>query len=90
MLYRAELTAVPAPDSISADKGIKRAADKILLPPSAGARLMSQDAYKNGPMFFRLTNAAGRSTHAGLLEVSAAEGFVALPRKVWGAGSMQS
>lgn len=43
---------------------------------------MSQDAYKNGPMFFQLTNAAGNRTHAGLLEFSAAEGFVALPRKV--------
>ena len=55
---------------------------QILLPPSAGASLMGQDAYKNGPMFFQLTNAAGNRTHAGLLEFSAAEGFVALPRKV--------
>lgn len=54
---------------------------QILLPPSAGASLMAQDAFKNGPMFFRLTNAAGNHTHAGLLEFSAAEGFVALPRK---------
>jgi hypothetical protein len=57
---------------------------QILLPPSAGASLMGQDAYKNGPMFFQLTNAAGNRTHAGLLEFSAAEGFVALPRKVGG------
>ena len=47
---------------------------------------MGQDAYKNGPMFFQLTNAAGNRTHAGLLEFSAAEGFVALPRKVGGWG----
>lgn len=43
---------------------------------------MQQDAYKNGPMFFRLETAAGSFTHAGLLEFSAAEGFVALPLKV--------
>lgn len=153
VLYRAELTAVPAPESVAADKGIRRAADKarpaavvwwwlegrqggrqvfltavparqaqpaaaaarrcphllplalpqpctisgppcpiacphtqILLPPSAGAALMIQDAYKNGPMYFRLTAPGGRYTHAGLLEFSAAEGFVALPLKVLGLG----
>lgn len=88
VFYRANLTAVPAPESIATDKGIRRAADKILLPPSAGTSLMQQDAYKNGPMFFRLETAAGSFTHAGLLEFSAAEGFVALPLKVirslWG------
>ena len=58
------------------------ACPQILLPPSAGASLMSQDAYKNGPMFFRLAAPGGRVTHAGLLEFSGAEGFVALPLKV--------
>ena len=49
---------------------------------------MQQDAYKNGPMFFRLETAAGSFTHAGLLEFSAAEGLVALPLKGgwWGLG----
>jgi hypothetical protein len=47
---------------------------------------MDQNAYKNGPMFFKLTTAGGSSTHAGVLEFSAAEGFVALPRKVSSAG----
>ncbi len=37
---------------------------------------------QNGPMFFKLVTAAGSTTHAGLLEFSAAEGFVALPLKV--------
>ena len=32
VLYRAELIAVPAPESIAADKGIKRAADKVSMP----------------------------------------------------------
>lgn len=88
VLYRAELLAVPAPESIAADKGIRRAADKILLPPSAGSSLLSQDASKNGPMYFHLATPSGTATHAGLLEFSGAEGFVALPLKVirslWG------
>ena len=33
-------------------------------------------------MFFKLGTPAGSTTHAGLLEFSAAEGFVALPLKV--------
>lgn len=45
---------------------------------------MGQDAYKNGPMFFRLETRGGSATHAGLLEFSAAEGFVALPLKARG------
>ena len=54
-----------------------------MLPPSVGASLMDQNAYKNGPMFFRLATAGGASsTFAGVLEFSSAEGFVALPRKV--------
>ena len=52
---------------------------------------MAQDAYKNGPLFFRLTTAAGAETHAALLEFTGAEGFIALPRKVirslWGPGA---
>jgi hypothetical protein len=37
VLYRAELIAVPAPESIAADKGIKRAADKVRGCPHATA-----------------------------------------------------
>jgi ubiquitin fusion degradation protein 1 len=86
--YHARLQAVPVPEAAAAGRGIKRAADKLLLPPSAGASLMDQGAMRNGPMFFTVTTAAGRSTHAALLEFTAAEGFAALPRKVvrslWG------
>ena len=32
VFYRATLTAVPAPESIAADKGIRRAADKVRVP----------------------------------------------------------
>lgn len=84
VVWRNSLVAVPVPDSIVQNKGIKRAADKILLPPSAGRSLMDQNAYSNGPMFFKLQGSSGSTnvTHAGLLEFSAAEGFVALPQKV--------
>jgi len=88
VVYRAQLMAVPAPEDVAASKGIRRAADKLLLPPSAGDSLLRQDASKNGAYFFELTNGTGRRTHAGLLEFTAAEGFVALPKKVvrclWG------
>lgn len=88
VLYNASLIAVPAPDSIATSKGIKRSADKILLPPSAGRLLLDQNASKNGAYFFELESQTGRKTHAGLLEFTAAEGFIALPQKVlrclWG------
>jgi hypothetical protein len=67
---------------------------QILLPPSAGASLLNQDASKNGTYFFQLSNGSGRVTHAGLLEFSSAEGFVALPRKVirclWGPNAREA
>ena len=88
VFWRAKLRAVPAPEDVAASKGIKRAADKILLPPSAGTFLLNQDAMKNGAYFFELTHPSGRQTHAGILDFTAAEGFIALPRKVarclWG------
>jgi ubiquitin fusion degradation protein 1 len=82
VIWRGKLQAVPAPEDIAASKGIKRAADKILLPPSVGSSLLHQDAYKNGAYFFELKHPSGRRTHAGLLEFTAAEGFIALPKKV--------
>jgi ubiquitin fusion degradation protein 1 len=82
VIWRGKLQAVPAPEDIAASKGIKRAADKVLLPPSAGSSLLNQDAFKNGAYFFELKHASGRRTHAGLLDFTAAEGFIALPRKV--------
>lgn len=92
VIWHGELIAIPAPESIAQDKGIVRAADKVLLPSSAGRHLMDQNAYSNGPMFFELrpihitsnssiTSAA--TTTAGLLEFSSAEGFISIPRKVW-------
>eukprot|EP00955_Chlamydomonas_euryale_P109908 365965-Chlamydomonas_euryale.AAC.20 len=49
---------------------------------------MDQDAPRNGAMHFELRTPGGASTHAGLLEFSAAEGTVQLPARVadnlWG------
>lgn len=82
VVYWGELQAVPAPENVASDKGIKRAADKALLPASVGRSLLEQQAFKNGAYFFEITNSLGRKTCAGLLEFSSAEGFIALPRKV--------
>jgi len=82
VIWHGKLQAVPSPEDIAASKGIKRAADKVFLPPSAGRSLLNQDAYKNGAYFFELKHPSGRKTHAGLLNFTAAEGFIALPRKV--------
>lgn len=88
VVYWGTLQAVPAPETIALDKGIKRAADKVLLPPSVGRSLLDQGASKNGAYFFDIDNGLGRHTCVGLLEFSSAEGFIALPSKVarclWG------
>lgn len=88
VLWRGKLQAVPAPEDAAASKGIKRAADKVLLPPSAGTSLLDQAAMKNGAYFFELKHPSGRHTHAGILDFTSAEGFIAVPRKVarclWG------
>eukprot|EP00798_Chlamydomonas_sp_ICE-L_P002791 gene2791-12666_t len=90
VFYEEMLQALPLDESAVIAKGIRRFADKVKLPPSAGATLMAQDAPKNGPMLFEVRTAAGSFTHAGLLEFTQAEGTVALPRKVidklWGRG----
>lgn len=57
--------------------------DKLTLPPSALDMLTKQDALAQGPMLFRVTTTTtARTTHAGVLEFSAAEGTVGLPLKV--------
>lgn len=83
VVWRGKLLAVPAASEIASAKGIRRAADKVLLPRSVGDNLLQQDAMKNGPYFFELKSIkTGRKTHAALLEFSAAEGFIGLPEKV--------
>uniref|UniRef100_A0A383WIE9 UBX domain-containing protein n=1 Tax=Tetradesmus obliquus TaxID=3088 RepID=A0A383WIE9_TETOB len=85
---RVQLAAAPASADAASSRGIKRAADKLLLPPSVGASLMSQDAPKNGAMLFEVAASNGGRTHAGVLEFTAPEGVVLLPEKVanclWG------
>ena len=61
---------------------------QVLLPPSAGAALMAQEAPKNGPQFFELATPQGARTHVGVLDFTAVEGVTALPphvaRNLWG------
>lgn len=65
--------------------------DKIKLPPSCFTELSEQGAFDKGPLHFSLTvegpEVAGtrifRTTHAGVLEFTADEGFVALPQHCW-------
>ncbi|KAK9833421.1 hypothetical protein WJX81_003671 [Elliptochloris bilobata] len=52
--WQAALSVVPADEGAARSKGIKRGADKVLLPPSVGAELMRQDAPKNGAQLFEL------------------------------------
>ncbi|GMH35773.1 hypothetical protein BSKO_03641 [Bryopsis sp. KO-2023] len=88
VFWEKRYVAVPIPDSMGAEKGIKRVSDKILLPSSVSNDLMDQGSSRNGAMLFEVATPSGRSTHAGLLEFTAAEGTVGLPRKVirslWG------
>ena len=51
-----------------------RASPQVLLPPSAGAALLLQDAAVNGTPFFELHTASGARTHVSVLDYSAAEG----------------
>ncbi|GLC44384.1 hypothetical protein PLESTM_001591300 [Pleodorina starrii] len=125
VFLRVELQALPADEGVALAKGVKRSKDKLILPPSVGASLLSQDASKNGAMLFQLSlpgtgtgtgtaaasvvgaasggpsspslphpqqspaaaeaasiaSGSGR-THAGVLEFTAPEGTVLLPRKV--------
>ncbi|KIY94126.1 hypothetical protein MNEG_13835, partial [Monoraphidium neglectum] len=48
VFFHAQLQAAPTSAAAAAARGIRRAADKIVLPSSAGAVLMAQEAYKNG------------------------------------------
>jgi Ubiquitin fusion degradation protein UFD1 len=71
----AVLMALPAP-------GARCCCRQMLLPPSVGAFLMSQDVPKNGAIFFEVATQDGRRTHAGVLDFTAPEGTVVLPHKV--------
>lgn len=71
--------------------------DKIKLPPSCFTELSDQGAFDKGPIYFRLSvigredssdmktaeNENRGTTHSGVLEFTADEGFVRLPPHVW-------
>jgi hypothetical protein len=63
-------------------KGIRRANDKISLPPSCKAELEIQHASKNGLLYFVLSMASGRRTCASILDFSAPEGTIDCPASV--------
>jgi hypothetical protein len=71
-----QLAAAPADMAAAAARGIRRAADKLVLPASAGASLTHQDASKNGVSLFEVAASNGGRTHAGVLEVGPAAGAV--------------
>lgn len=88
---RVRLSAAPAAPGDAAARGIRRAADKLVLPPSVGEALLAQGAPRNGAMLFEVAAPNGGVTHAGVLEFAAPEGVVLLPSKVsdclWGQSS---
>ncbi|GAX85225.1 hypothetical protein CEUSTIGMA_g12645.t1 [Chlamydomonas eustigma] len=92
VFFSAMLHAMATDSQAIASKGIKRAEDKLQLPRSVGQILMDQGASRNGAMMFEVKTPGGCVTHAGLLDFSAAEGFVAIPKKVadclWGVGGI--
>lgn len=76
MSLHLQLAAAPADMAAAAARGIRRAADKLVLPASAGASLTHQDASKNGVSLFEVAASNGGRTHAGVLEVRAVPGAV--------------
>jgi hypothetical protein len=84
----ATLAAALLPPEVAAAKGIKRSADKIVLPAHLSEELMKQAAHEKGRPFWRLSARDGRSTVAAALDFSGSDSEVLLPRKVvqslWG------
>ena len=61
--WQETLAPVPRDEAEALAKGVRRAESKLVLPASA-EHLATQDVARNGPMFFSLTSASGRRTHA--------------------------
>lgn len=60
--------------------------DKIKLPPSCFTELSEQGAFDKGPLHFQLSlmhQEDNKTTHAGVMEFTAEEGFVGLPPHIW-------
>lgn len=76
-----QLSAVPRDEVDAQQRGIRRATDKVVLPPSAQAELLYQGAHlSGGPQHFELVTADGSArTHAGVLSFTAPEGTIGLP-----------
>lgn len=61
VFYQASLQALPLDERTIATKGIRRAEDKICLPPTAGSQLINMDAMKNGEPTQSITHHSIRS-----------------------------
>lgn len=79
---------MPLSSDVADAKGIRRHADKIILPARLGNEFMKQNAHELGVAFWKVSARDGRSTAASVLEFSAPDGVVMLPPKVvhslWG------
>lgn len=89
VVWRASLQARYLPAATAESRGIRRAADKLVLPRSAAAQLLDAGAARNGAMFFSVVcPAIGGATHAGLLECTGEEGELGMPagvaQSLWG------
>eukprot|EP01025_Chloroclados_australasicus_P027761 TRINITY_DN27479_c0_g1_i1.p1 TRINITY_DN27479_c0_g1~~TRINITY_DN27479_c0_g1_i1.p1 ORF type:complete len:413 (-),score=61.58 TRINITY_DN27479_c0_g1_i1:245-1483(-) len=84
----AQLRAQALDEQSVQQRGIKRRLDKLVLPPTMEAQLLQQNAPKNGTLLFEVRAENGRYTHAGVLDFTAPEGTVLIPKKVvnclWG------
>lgn len=84
----ATLQAVPLEPGVAAQRGVKRSADKIILPASLSHELMKQSAHEQGTPFWEVSARDGRATCTTALEYTAPDGVVMLPEKVvhslWG------
>lgn len=84
----ATLQAVPLDAAVALRRGVKRSADKIVLPASMSSELMKQSAHEVGTPFWEVSARDGRATCATALEYTAPDGVVMLPEKVihslWG------
>jgi hypothetical protein len=84
----ATLTAAPLSVAVAESKGVKRHADKVILPASISNELMKQRAFEQGQSFWRISARDGRSTVASVLEFTAPDEVIMLPDKVvhslWG------
>jgi hypothetical protein len=83
VFFEAMLQAAPLDEAASAAKGIRRAKDKVVLPPSVSTTLLNQDAQRNGAMLFEISTPWGTRTHAGGQQARAGAALPARAGAAW-------